>query len=171
MAKFRFHKFAAVVVLIGFAAWMGTGKFSSVGSAAAEGEKALRARPRRNRRNLPRQHSRRPEQLRSSNRRTRRMRAIRLSGQTEADKRAVLGTRAPGIIRELPIDEGQAVKAGDLIMALDTEDKPAMVEMAKQVVKQREAELAASQRRQRRAHRPSSSLTPLFRPGDREVAA
>jgi multidrug efflux system membrane fusion protein len=73
-------------------------------------------------------------------------RAIRLSGQTEADKRAVLGTRAPGIIRELPIDEGQAVKAGDLIMALDTEDKPAMVEMAKQVVKQREAELAASQR-------------------------
>jgi multidrug efflux system membrane fusion protein len=38
MAKIRFHKIAAVAVLIGFAAWMGTGKFSSVGSAAAGGE-------------------------------------------------------------------------------------------------------------------------------------
>ena len=41
MAKFRFHKLAAVVVLVGFAAWMGTGKFSSVGSAAAESDKAV----------------------------------------------------------------------------------------------------------------------------------
>ena len=37
MAKLRFHKVAAVAVLIGFAAWMGTGTFSSVGSASAEG--------------------------------------------------------------------------------------------------------------------------------------
>jgi len=34
MPKIRFHKLAAIVVLIGFAAWMGTGAFSSVGSAA-----------------------------------------------------------------------------------------------------------------------------------------
>ncbi len=38
MSKFRFHKLAAVLVLIGFGAWMGTGKFSSVGSAAPEAE-------------------------------------------------------------------------------------------------------------------------------------
>ena len=37
MPKIRFHKLAAIVVLIGFAAWMGTGAFSSVGSAAVEG--------------------------------------------------------------------------------------------------------------------------------------
>ena len=40
MTKFRFHKFASVAVLVGFAAWMGTGKFSSVGSASAENEPA-----------------------------------------------------------------------------------------------------------------------------------
>ncbi|TIW63873.1 MAG: efflux transporter periplasmic adaptor subunit, partial [Mesorhizobium sp.] len=40
MPKIRFHKLAAIVVLIGFAAWMGTGEFSSVGSAAADKPKA-----------------------------------------------------------------------------------------------------------------------------------
>jgi multidrug efflux system membrane fusion protein len=148
MAKFRFHKIAAVAVLIGFAAWMGTGKFSSVGSASAEAENAPAGQA------TPEQPKAAAETPQAAPRtvavikppRTSHARAIRLSGQTEADKRAVLGTRAPGIIRELPIDEGQHVNAGDLIVALDTEDKPAMVEMAKQVVKQREAELAASQR-------------------------
>ena len=32
MPKIRFHKLAAIVVLIGFAAWLATGEFSSVGS-------------------------------------------------------------------------------------------------------------------------------------------
>ncbi|TIX35551.1 MAG: efflux transporter periplasmic adaptor subunit, partial [Mesorhizobium sp.] len=36
MPKFRFHKLAAIVVLIGFAGWMATGEFSSVGSASAD---------------------------------------------------------------------------------------------------------------------------------------
>ena len=40
MPKIRFHKLAAIVVLIGFAAWMGTGEFSSVGSVAANKAKA-----------------------------------------------------------------------------------------------------------------------------------
>ncbi|RUT79760.1 efflux transporter periplasmic adaptor subunit, partial [Mesorhizobium sp. M7A.T.Ca.US.000.02.2.1] len=38
--RIRFHKLAAVVVLIGFAAWMATGEFSSVGSVAANKAKA-----------------------------------------------------------------------------------------------------------------------------------
>jgi multidrug efflux system membrane fusion protein len=148
MAKFRFHKIAAVAVLIGFAAWMGTGKFSSVGSAAAEADNAPAGQA------TPEQPKPAAEAPQAAPRtvaviqppRTSHARAIRLSGQTEADKRAVLGTRSAGIIRELPIDEGQAIKAGDLVLALDAEDKPAMVELAKQVVKQREAELVASQR-------------------------
>ncbi|RUW95712.1 efflux transporter periplasmic adaptor subunit, partial [Mesorhizobium sp. M8A.F.Ca.ET.059.01.1.1] len=40
MPKIRFHKLAAIVVLIGFAAWMATGEFSSVGSVAANKAKA-----------------------------------------------------------------------------------------------------------------------------------
>ena len=38
MSRFRFHKLAAIVVLIGFAAWVATGTFSSVGSAAGGDE-------------------------------------------------------------------------------------------------------------------------------------
>lgn len=145
MAKFRFHKIAAVVVLVGFAAWMGTGKFSSVGSASpektetAQGEvkpaPAAEAAPKAPRTVAvvvpPRvQHER----------------AIHLSGQTQADKRAVLATRAAGIIEQLPVKQGDKVETGQLILALSAEDKPAMIDTAKQLVKQRQAELEAAQR-------------------------
>jgi multidrug efflux system membrane fusion protein len=73
-------------------------------------------------------------------------RAIRIAGHTEADKRAVLGTRAAGVITTLPVKEGQRVKEGDLILSLDNADKIAAVDMAKQVVSQREAEMEAAER-------------------------
>lgn len=153
MAKFRFHKLAAVAVLVGFAAWMGTGKFSSVGSASAEGEAA------------PAEQAM-PEQPKAAPRtvavitppRIQHARAIRLSGQTEADKRVVLATRAAGIIEELPVKQGDHVKAGDLILLLGAEDKPAMVEMAKQIVKQRQAELEAAERLARTGNLPKLQL-------------
>lgn len=143
MAKFKFHKVAAVAVLIGFAAWMGTGEFSSVGSASPEpaetaGEKA--AAPAEAAPKAPRtvavvvpprvQHER----------------AIHLSGQTQADKRAVLATRAAGIIEKLPVRQGDKVEAGQVILALSAEDKPAMIDTAAQLVKQRQAELEAARR-------------------------
>lgn len=140
MAKFRFHKVAAIAVLIGFAAWMGTGKFSSVGSAAPEGDGAAPAAQQQAPATPPRtvavvtpprvQHER----------------AIHLSGQTQADKRAVLAPRAAGIIQDLPVKQGDRVAAGQTILVLDAEDKPAMVETAEQVVKQRQAELEAARR-------------------------
>lgn len=138
MPRIRFHKLAALVVFVAFAAWMGTGKFSSVGSASAEGEakpaEAVEAKaPLRAVAVLA------PPRIQHA-------RAIRISGQTEADKRAVLATRAAGIIAELPVKQGDHVKQGDLILALNAEDKPAAVDTAKQVVKQREAELVAAQR-------------------------
>lgn len=150
MAKFRFHKFAAVAVLVGFAAWMGTGKFSSVGSAAAEGEAAPGAAEPAN----PAPQPAAAGETKAAPRtvavvvppRMQHARAIRISGLTEADKRAVVATRTAGIVADLPIKQGDKVKKGQIIMAIDAEDKPAMIEMAEQVVKQREAEFAAAQR-------------------------
>jgi multidrug efflux system membrane fusion protein len=147
MAKFRFHKVAAVAVLVAFAAWMGTGKFSSVGSAqtdnqAGEGKAAVAA-------------GATPEAAPTAVARTvavvvpprvQHARAIRLSGLTQADKRAVLATRAAGIIEQLPIKQGEMVEAGQPVLVLSAEDKPAMIDMATQVVKQRQAELEAQQR-------------------------
>jgi multidrug efflux system membrane fusion protein len=147
MAKFRFHKVAAVAVLVAFAAWMGTGKFSSVGSAqtdnqAGEGKAAVAA-------------GATPEAAPTAVARTvavvvpprvQHARAIRLSGLTQADKRAVLATRSAGIIEQLPIKQGEMVEAGQPVLVLSAEDKPAMIDMATQVVKQRQAELEAQQR-------------------------
>ncbi len=153
MAKFRFHKFAAVVVLVGFAAWMGTGKFSSVGSASTGNEGKTEQQ----------QASRQPQAAPRAVAvivppRIQHARAIRLSGQTEADKRAVLATRAAGIIEKLPVRQGDRVGQGDLILLLSDEDKPAVVETAKQVVKQRQAELEASERLARTGNLPKLQL-------------
>ena len=120
MARFRFHKLAALAVLVGVGAWVATGEFSSVGSAQNE---APAGRPKR-----PSSPRRRCGRWRSSRRRGfMHARAIRISGQTEAEKRVTLATRVMGVIESLPVKQGQRVKRGDLVMRLDAEDKEAAV--------------------------------------------
>jgi multidrug efflux system membrane fusion protein len=138
MFRISFHKAAAFVVFGLSAAWVLTGQISSVGSAAQEaaGQKQETAEPVAPLRTVgvvdaPRvTHSR----------------AIRIAGHTEADKRAELATRAQGVIAQLPVKQGQHVKAGDLILSLDNADKIAAVDMASQVVSQRQAEMDAAER-------------------------
>src|SRR5690606_8046507 len=103
MARMKFHKVAAIAVFIGTAAWVATGEFSSVGSAADEEAASpttaeAEAAPVRTVAviDAPRiEHSR----------------AIRVSGYTDADKRATLATRAAGIVEELPVSLGSRVAA------------------------------------------------------------
>jgi len=139
MAKIRFHKLAALAVLVGVGAWVATGEFSSVGSAqndappkpaeaAAEAKAPLRTvavvTP-------PRvEHAR----------------AIRISGQTDAEKRVTLATRVMGVIKSLPVKQGERVERGELVMQLDAEDKEAAVRMAESLVTQRQAEADAAER-------------------------
>ncbi len=87
-------------------------------------------------------------------------RAIRISGLTEADKRAVLATRVAGIIDKLPVKQGQHVKTGDLVLMLAAEDKISTVDNARQLLVQRQAELDASERLARPAICPSCNSTP-----------
>jgi membrane fusion protein, multidrug efflux system len=137
--KIRFHKVAALVVLAVSVAWVATGEFSSVGSAqdADAGKPAAAAEQAK----PPVRTVAVVEPPRVSH-----ARAIRVSGQTEADKRAELATRAAGIIAELPVTEGQRVKSGDVILVLDAEEKQAAVEMGRQLLIQREAEAEAAER-------------------------
>ncbi len=139
MSKFKFHKLAAIAVLIVFAGWVATGAFSSVGSesatekpAAAEPPKAAEAPARTVKVVVP------PREAHA--------RAIRISGLTEADKRAVLATRVGGVIAELPVRQGDHVKTGDLVLMLDAEEKVSAVDNARQVHAQRQAELEAAER-------------------------
>jgi multidrug efflux system membrane fusion protein len=138
MPKITFHKLAAFVVFAIAAAWVLTGEMASVGSARQEDaaktpEAAEASAPVRTIGVIDA-----PREMHA--------RAIRIAGHTEADKRAVLGTRAAGVITTLPVKEGQRVKEGDLILSLDNADKIAAVDMAKQVVSQREAEMEAAER-------------------------
>jgi multidrug efflux system membrane fusion protein len=150
MPKFRFHKLAAIIVLIAFAAWMATGEFSSVGSAT------VAEKPK------PAEVEQRKAPLRAvavvAPPRSMHARAIRISGLTEADKRAVLATRVGGVIARLPVRQGQRVKAGDLILMLDAEDKISAVDNAKQLLAQRQAELDAAERLAKSGNLPKLQL-------------
>lgn len=140
MAKFRFHKLVAVMVLAATAAWIVTGEFSSVGSAVAP-ETASEPDPENVAVETP------PRTVAVVNPpRAEHARAIRMSGTTEANARSNLAARISGIAGELPVKKGSQVRKGDLIMRLDAEGKAAAVNMAEAMLAQREAESAAAER-------------------------
>ncbi|BCH29539.1 hemolysin D [Mesorhizobium sp. L-8-10] len=149
MSRIRYHKFAALAVTIGFATWIATGEFSSVGSAQSEAG----AKPAAEEAKAPARTVAvvTPPRLRHA-------RAIRISGQTEADQRAALAVRSGGIIDELPVRQGDRVKAGDLILRLADEEKAAAVDMAKAVLGQRQAEWEAAERLHKAGSTPKLQL-------------
>lgn len=137
MLQIKPHQIAAFLVFAAAAAWVATGEFSSVGSASAEDGAAA-----------PKVEE--PAVLRTVAAvrvpHTMHARAIRVSGQTAADKRAQLAIRAGGIVEERPVEEGQRIAEGDLIVALDAAAKRAAVATAQQVLVQRESEAKAIER-------------------------
>ncbi|UVC16758.1 efflux RND transporter periplasmic adaptor subunit [Mesorhizobium onobrychidis] len=166
MPKYRFHKLAAIVVLVGFAAWMVTGEFSSVGSAAADNEPKAGEVEQPKAADAGKAKPSEAEQPKAPLRtvaiitppRRTYARAIRISGLTEADKRAVLATRVDGIIDKLPVKQGQHVKTGDLVLMLATEEKLSALSNAKQLVAQRQAELDAASRLAKTGNLPKLQL-------------
>jgi multidrug efflux system membrane fusion protein len=151
MPKIKFHKVAAIAVLIATTAWVATGEFSSVGSAADEG--AAAPAPEAQEEQAPPRTVAvvQPPRVQHS-------RAIRLSGVTDADKRAVLATRAAGIVEELAVEQGSRVEKGDLVAKLEAEGKEASVETARQLLAQREAEAEASRQLAERGSLPKLQL-------------
>jgi multidrug efflux system membrane fusion protein len=141
MPKIRFHKVAAVLVLAGFAAWIATGEFSEVGSAQQQ-ESPGQPTP-------PVVEEPKPV-LRTvavvTPPRIKHARAIHVAGQTAPNQRAVIATRVGGIIGELPVKQGDKVRAGDLVLKLNAEEKVAAVDTAKALLAQRQAEWEAAER-------------------------
>jgi RND family efflux transporter, MFP subunit len=142
MAKFRFHKIAAIAVLIVTGAWILTGEFSSVGSARQETEpvqEAAEAEAEQPAAALRTVTVAVPPVVEHA-------RTIHISGHTQSDKRTTLAARTSGIVAELPVTEGTQVEEGELILRLEAEGKEAAVESARQALAQREAEAAAAER-------------------------
>ncbi|KFB08748.1 efflux RND transporter periplasmic adaptor subunit [Nitratireductor basaltis] len=141
MAKIKFHKVAAIVVLLATSAWIATGEFASVGSASAEAEEkqAQAAEAPAREVALKTVQVAVPPRLEHA-------RTIRVSGYTAPDKKSVLAARSSGIVEELTVEKGQHVEEGEVILKLQTEGKESALASAKQALAQREAEASAAER-------------------------
>lgn len=138
MAMPRFHTVAAFVVLGVSAAWVLTGEFSAIGSAAQdpsdatpELEQPVAAEPQQ--KMLRTVAVTTPEFIEHS-------RIIRISGVTAPDKRTTLATRSAGVLGELKVEKGDTVAVGDVILRLDGAEKQSMVETARALLNQRQKE-------------------------------
>ncbi len=136
MAKPRFHTVAAFVVLAVSAAWVLTGEFSSIGSAANDvsGDEPkpvqAEAAPEKVLRTVAVLE---PDFIEHN-------RIIRISGVTTPDKRTTLATRSAGILGELKVKKGDTVQVGDAVLILEAAEKQAMVDTARALLDQREKE-------------------------------
>ncbi len=137
------HRIAAILVLIASGAWVATGKFSSVGSdqvlaaQPAGTEPPAEAAPARPL--LPTVAAVAPKFAEHA-------RAIRLSGETQADKTVTLAARANGVVLRLEVAEGQRIAAGAEVLRLEGPDVEAAVANAKAVLAQRVQELEADEK-------------------------
>lgn len=68
------------------------------------------------------------------------------TGYTYARARAAVGAKIIGRVVELPVDEGDAIAAGDIIAVLDSEDLQASVRLAEASLNEARARLADAER-------------------------
>ena len=68
------------------------------------------------------------------------------TGYTYARARAAVGAKIIGRVVELPVDEGDAIAAGDIIAVLDSEDLQASVNLAEASLNEARARLADAER-------------------------
>lgn len=146
-SRFRAHRVAAILVLVAAGIWVGTGKFASVGS-----EEAHAAEP------APGEKATDAAQAGGETQQTLRTvaaiapkfadhaRKIRMSGVTEADKTSVLAARSSGVIADLPISQGTAVKTSEAVMTVEGPDVIAAVATAKAALAQRQQEFDAAEK-------------------------
>ncbi len=72
-----------------------------------------------------------------------RSRKLTLSGRTEADVRTMAIARTSGVVTELPVRRGSAVKQGDVIAVLSDEARESNVQQAQARLEQRQKEYEA----------------------------
>jgi len=73
-------------------------------------------------------------------------RKLTISGRTEADKRVTVTARTGGVLTELKVKRGTAVKEGDVIAVLSDDARTAQVAQAEALVTQRRTELEAKRK-------------------------
>jgi multidrug efflux system membrane fusion protein len=165
--ELRFHRIAALIVLVLAAAWIVTGEFASVGSheAHAEGTKtdegaaktdAAEATPAEGapaaETALRTVSGQMPETFEHS-------RKIKLSGATQPDKRAVLAARSDGIVNSLGLKKGETVAAGAVVMTLEGPETVARARVAEIQLAKAERDLEVAERLFKGGNTPETQVT------------
>lgn len=130
----KFHTIAAIAVLVVSGLWVATGKFAFVGSELGGSAAAAQSEP-------PAAPDAAAEPKADGSAALQAVgfvvaapapydRSIRLSGQTQPDKQVTLAARTAGAVADLPVNEGDHVDAGALVMALDAAEKVAALASA-----------------------------------------
>lgn len=153
---FRFHRVAAVMVLVAAALWIGTGEFAAVGSneAQADGTTAEAAVPAATEPAIDDQAKKNravsglvPVFVDHS-------RKIKLSGATQPDKRAVLAARSEGVVNALSLTKGAVIAADQVVMTLEGPETVARAKIAQIALDQRERELKVAEDLFTRGNKP-----------------
>lgn len=136
---FRAHRVSAIVVLLAATAWIVTGEFSAVGSEEAHAGQPEPAATEEKAPVLRTVAAIQPEVIDHS-------RVIRISGATEADKRATLAARTSGIVAALTIGQGKPVEENAIVLSLEGEDVTSGVITAEATLRQRAQELEVAEK-------------------------
>ncbi|GAB4361270.1 MAG: efflux RND transporter periplasmic adaptor subunit [Oricola sp.] len=138
----KINRYLAILVFLGSAAWIVTGQFASVGSAAGnEEETAVPASG---------TETDAADQLQTVGvaviPQIEHARSVRVSGVTQADKQTTLTARTSGIIDELTVRQGDRVVEGEVIARIAPEGRKAAVRSAEQALEQARAEAEATKK-------------------------
>lgn len=87
-----------------------------------------------------------------------RTRSITVNGRTEESRRVTLRAETAGPVAETGAEEGRAMKAGDIVVRLDVEDRNARLAEAKALVRQRQIEYRAAAQLAKKGFRADTQL-------------
>lgn len=150
----RYHRIAALLVLVAAGAWVLTGKFSSVGSEEAQAAQQVPepAATDAAKQGLPTVAVITPDYKDHSQQ-------IVISGATAPDKSTTLAARAAGIIQALPVKKGERLKKDALVMRLEGPEFAANVATAEAIVSQRQRELEVAEKLNKSGNTSDTALT------------
>jgi multidrug efflux system membrane fusion protein len=150
----RYHRIAALVVLIVAGAWVLTGQFSAVGSQEAQAaQKPMpAATPSDAARDLPTVAVITPVYRAHSQ-------AITISGATAPDKATALAARTSGIIEALPVQKGARIARGALVVRIEGPEFAANVTTAEALLAQRRHELSVAEKLNKSGNTSDTALT------------
>lgn len=144
----RLSYLLAVLVALAAAAWIASGQIDGLGGAAQTAAPAAEATPEAP---LPqvRVRTQTAEQ---------RAAEIVLRGRTEAVRSVELRAETRGTVKEIMVEKGATVAAGDTIMQLSQDDRLARLRQAKALLEQRQIEFDAASQLSEKGYRSDTAV-------------